>query len=248
MTVFSILQPEFNIETGEVKCHYRLAEHEFTERLELGIGFNEDAAKSESFARTLDLAAAILGVSYFKLLAPKQIEVSDLKLTLPAQELIKDIYENGLGEFYARNELHRFGQIKYQFRTVADTIMPKSTQTNAMVLIGGGKDSLLSVNLMEAAKWQFTPFAVNPKGPILSSIQRMDQEPLFARRYLDQKMLNLNNETGFYNGHVPSTAINSIIAASVAQLYGNSHIILSNERSASEGTLEFDGREVNHQL
>ncbi|MGJ8527122.1 hypothetical protein [Maritalea sp.] len=247
MTKFSILRPEFNIETGEVKCHYRLADHEFTERLELGIGFGEDAAKTDAFARTLDLAAAILGVSYFKLLAPKQIDASELKLTLAAQSLIKDIYENGLGEFYARNDLHRFGQIKYHFRTTENTSAEAPSQTNALVLIGGGKDSLLSVNLMEDAQWNFTPFAVNPKGPILSSIDRIDHEPLFARRYLDQKMLKLNQEPGFFNGHVPSTAINSIIAALVAQLYGNNHIILSNERSASEGNLEFDGREVNHQ-
>jgi hypothetical protein len=46
---------------------------------------------------------------------------------------------------------------------------------------------------------------------------------------------------------VPSTAINSMIAALTALLFGYSSIVLSNERSASEGNVEFDGREANHQ-
>src|SRR5690606_3465533 len=51
----------------------------------------------------------------------------------------------------------------------------------------------------------------------------------------------------YYNGHVPSTAINSMIASLAALLTGHSRIVLSNERSASEGNLVFDGREANHQ-
>jgi len=247
MTEFIIERPEFNIETGEAKFHYSLGAHGFTEKLELGVGFNTDAAKSESFARALDLTSAILGVSYYKLLAPKSINAQALKLTNAAQDIVRDVYENGLGEFYARNNLERFGQIAYAFRTTKDVKASASKATDALILVGGGKDSLLSINLMEEAGWPYTPFAVNPKGPIISSIERMDKQPFFVRRYLDQTMLTLNGEPGYYNGHVPSTAINSIIASLVALLYAKSHIILSNERSASEGNLQFDGREVNHQ-
>ena len=38
-----------------------------------------------------------------------------------------------------------------------------------------------------------------------------------------------------------------MIAALCALLYGYDRIVLSNERSASEGNIEFDGREANHQ-
>ncbi|MFT6658931.1 hypothetical protein [Maritalea sp.] len=247
MTDFLIERPEFNIETGEVNCHYRLGEHFFTEKLELGVGFDTDAAKSESFARALDLAAAILGVSYFKLRAPKSIDATALKLTQAAQNLVRDVYENGLGEFYARNNLERFGQIQYHFRSAQNSAALAPQIADALVLVGGGKDSLLSVNLMEHASLSFTPFAVNPKGPIISSIERIEKQPFYVRRHLDQKMLKLNTEPGYFNGHVPSTAINSIIASLIAILYDKSDIILSNERSASEGNLQFDGREVNHQ-
>src|SRR5690606_14575399 len=50
-----------------------------------------------------------------------------------------------------------------------------------------------------------------------------------------------------WNGHIPVTAINSAILVVAAVLYGFDAIVFSNERSASSATLEYDGREINHQ-
>jgi hypothetical protein len=60
-------------------------------------------------------------------------------------------------------------------------------------------------------------------------------------------MIRLSKEPGYLNGHVPSTAINSMIGALTALLFSYNRIVLSNERSASEGNVVHDGREVNHQ-
>ncbi len=88
---------------------------------------------------------------------------------------------------------------------------------------------------------------MNPKGPILSSVEKIGKNPLYVTRTLDPEMIRLGKEPGYLNGHVPSTAINSMIAALAALLFSYSRIILSNERSASEGNVVHDGREVNHQ-
>lgn len=247
MDKFIIDSAEFTAETGEARFHYRLNEHSFAERLELGVGFDLARAQSRDFAHLLDLTAAILGVSYFKLKAPKQIDLTALNLTTDDQTLINDIYENGLGEFYTRNNLKRFGQINYKFAAAYEVQNDLNWPEKSLVLIGGGKDSLVSVDLLSRAKIPFTPFAVNPKGPIVASTDQIEQKPLFVRRYLSPNLFELNGQPGFFNGHVPSTAINSAIAALIAALYGFNEIILSNERSASEGNVEFDGREVNHQ-
>src|SRR5690606_4236497 len=120
-------------------------------------------------------------------------------------------------------------------------------QDRTLLPIGGGKDSLVSVDLLTHAGVDFTPFAVNPKGPILTSIAAIGTAPLYVTRTLDPEMIRLGKEPGFYNGHVPSTAINSMIASLCALLFGYNQIVLSNERSASEGNVVFDGRETNHQ-
>ncbi len=86
-----------------------------------------------------------------------------------------------------------------------------------------------------------------PEGPILGSVDKIGRTPLYVTRTLDAEMIRLGKEPGYLNGHVPSTAINSMIAALTALLFSYSRIVLSNERSASEGNVVHDGREVNHQ-
>ncbi len=244
---FVIERPEFDAATGVARFRYGLADRVFTETLTFAAGGDPRAYGPQSFARLLDLTALVLGVSYFKLRAPFSIE-TPIPLNVNERSLILDVYENGLGEFYARNNLKRFGQISI---CAPDDDRPApsapSLPDRALLPIGGGKDSLVSVQLLEEAGIDFTPFAVNPKGPILGSVETVGRAPLYVQRKLDPEMIRLSKEPGFYNGHVPSTAINSMIAALAALLFGYNRIVLSNERSASEGNVEFDGREANHQ-
>jgi hypothetical protein len=238
---FIIEKPEFDGRTA--RFGYRLNDLGFTEVLDYPEG---GTAATPAFGKLLELTAYVLGVSYFKLRAPFAI-VSDLPLTPAERAFALDVYENGLAEFYARNTLERFGRLTIdapaETRPAERPALPDCT----LLPIGGGKDSLVSVQLLEAAGLDFTPFAVNPKGPIVSSIEAIGRPPLFVRRTLDPQMIRLGKEPGYYNGHVPSTAINSMIGSLAALLFGYDRLVLSNERSASEGNVSFDGREANHQ-
>lgn len=245
---FSILLPSFDPTTGEARFAYRLGDLSFTEILDLPKGAKAELAQTPAFAKLLDLTAFVLGVSYFKLRAPFDIMAPDIKLTEAERAFVIDVYENGLGEFYARNNLARFGRLK--LTTANDPVARKPApqlQERTLLPIGGGKDSLVSVELLSHVGVDFTPFAVNPKGPIITSVEAIGRQPVYVMRKLDAEMIRLGKEPGYYNGHVPSTAINSMIASLCALLYGYDQIVLSNERSASEGNIEFDGRETNHQ-
>lgn len=244
---FTIETPTFDPESGEAVFRYRLGELSFTERLLFPTdGIDTTKAETAAFASLLDLTAAVLGVSYFKLLAPFEIDATELSLSQAQQAFLLDVYENGLGEFYARNNLKRFGRIKLTTGSER-SVDPITLPHRALVLIGGGKDSLVSVQLLERAGQPMTLFAVNPKGPILTTSERSGHPFLSVQRQLDPEMIRLGQQPGYYNGHVPSTAINSMIAALACLLYGFDSIVLSNERSASEGNVEFDGRVANHQ-
>jgi hypothetical protein len=245
---FVIERPTFDPATGVARLAYRLDEFAFTEVLELPAGSDSAMAASPAFLKLLDLTALVLGVSYFKLRAPLVIAAPGIAMTAAERDFVIDVYENGLGEFYARNDLKRFGRLSVEAPVDTRTApLPPTLPDRALLPIGGGKDSLVSVGLLEDAGVDFTPFAVNPKGPILTSIAKVGRAPLYVTRILDAEMLRLSNQPGFYNGHVPSTAINSMIGALCALLYGYNRLVLSNERSASEGNVLFDGRETNHQ-
>ena len=245
---FVIHPPVFDPATGVARFGYGLDGRVFEETLAFSNSWAEHAPDGEHFRGLLDLTAIVLGVSYFKLLAPFVITAPQLALTEAERAFVIDLYENGLGEFYARNNLERFGRLRLMTGTADRTAVPgPMLQHRALLPIGGGKDSLVSVQLLEAAGAAFTPFAVNPKGPILTSVERIGRPPIYITRTLDPEMIRLSGEPGYLTGHVPSTAINSMIAALCALLYSYDRIVLSNERSASEGNAMHDGREVNHQ-
>jgi hypothetical protein len=245
---FLIHSPVFDAVTATAKFAYVLDGLEFMETLQFPAGGDAAVSSLAPFRKLLDLTALVLGVSYFKLKAPFAIAAPDLQLTEAERAFAVDVYENGLGEFYARNNLERFGRLSFTTGTRDLTpVLAPPLQHRALLPIGGGKDSLVSVQLLESAGADFTPFAVNPKGPILSSVERIGRPSIYVTRTLDLEMIRLSKEPGYLTGHVPSTAINSMIAALCALLYSYDSIILSNERSASEGNAVHDGREVNHQ-
>jgi len=244
---FAIEKPVFDAASGTARFTYGLDGRRFTETLGFAAGWDVRVPGTAVFDKLLDLTAMVLGVSYYKLRAPFVIRAADIALREAEKAFVLDVYENGMGEFFARNDLKRFGRLSIE--TPPDERPPPAPvlRERALLPIGGGKDSLVSVQLLEAAGVDFTPFAVNPKGPILSSVGEIGRAPVYVRRTLDGEMIRLGSQPGYYNGHVPSTAINSMIAALCALLYSYDRIVLSNERSASEGNTVFDGREVNHQ-
>jgi len=242
---FQILAPSFDPATATARFSYALGRHTFVETVRFPA--LAGAGPGPSFAHLLDLTAAVLGVSYYKLLAPFHIDATALALTEADRAFVLDVYENGLGEFFARNALKRFGRLTLETGPFPAQHSTPTLGDKALVLIGGGKDSLVTLELLEAAGTDMTLFAVNPKGPIAASAERAGLPLLAAERVLDPEMLRLSRTEGYYNGHVPSTAINSMIASLAALLSGHARIVLSNERSASEGNLVFDGREANHQ-
>ena len=245
---FRIECPTFDPASGEAVFAYTLNDLAFTEKLVLPAGASATAAASPAFEKLLGLTAIVLGVSYFKLRAPFAIQAPGIALTAAERAFVIDVYENGLGEFYARNELSRFGKLELTApHDPLDRKPAPELPSRTLLPIGGGKDSLVSVDLLTHTDQAFTPFAVNPKGPILTSVEAIGTPPLYVTRTLDPEMIRLGQETGYYNGHVPSTAINSMIASLCALLFGYDQIVLSNERSASEGNVMFDGRETNHQ-
>jgi hypothetical protein len=115
-----------------------------------------------------------------------------------------------------------------------------------LVPIGGGKDSLVSVEMLKGLHEPATAAWVGDSALIAACAQRTGLPTLNLRRTLAPELFEYNR-LGALNGHVPVTAINSAILLCAAILYGYDAIAFSNERSASVATLEYDGQPVNHQ-
>jgi hypothetical protein len=89
-------------------------------------------------------------------------------------------------------------------------------------------------------------FAVNPHPLVVELAGQIGLPLLVVRRSLSPGLAALNR-AGALNGHVPITAIISLIAVVGSFLYGYDTIAMAVERSASEESATVDGVSVNHQ-
>ena len=116
-----------------------------------------------------------------------------------------------------------------------------------LVPVGGGKDSAVTLSLLEGEKEKNCCYIINPRGATLKTVERAgygEEKLVCAKRTLDRNMLELNRQ-GFLNGHTPYSAIVAFSATIAAYMRGIRYIALSNESSANESTVE--GSTVNHQ-
>ncbi len=238
---------------GRVDLHYGYKSGlRFCESIDFHTPLPQANGLRESFDAAVSALCALAGVSYYKAFVPKRIVVEAPPLDASQLAFFRDLYLNGLGEFAVRNNLDLSGRAEFVCAAAPDPSGAGAPHherlpRRAAVLVGGGKDSLVSVEALRAANEPMVLFAVNPKKPILDCAATSGLPFLKVTRTLDPKLFALN-EGGAYNGHVPITAIVSFIAIAAAFVHGFDAVVLSNERSANEATLEKDGIEVNHQF
>jgi hypothetical protein len=123
--------------------------------------------------------------------------------------------------------------------------------SSALVAIGGGKDSLVTIEALRAAGVDQTVTWIGGSQLIAACAARTGLPTLNIGRQLAPELFDYNRQ-GALNGHIPVTAVNSAILVLAAVLRGDGQVVFSNERSASYGSMIMlpDGRgtgEVNHQ-
>jgi hypothetical protein len=244
--------------TGRVALRYALGDDfHFEELVQLPPAVSEGAVDDAVLERGARLLHLVAGVSYYKAAAPGRIELEDHRPGRASLALAAGLYGPGLAEFRFVNglELDPGDLFPTEGNSNPPTRAPGGAQRStrepslgerALVPVGGGKDSVVSMEAMKRAGMATTLFSVGDAAPIRATAQVSGLERRIAVRRIDPRLLELN-ERGALNGHVPVTAIVSVIACLVALRGGERYVVLSNERSARAGSVLRDGIEVNHQ-
>jgi hypothetical protein len=200
----------------------------------------------ETFRRVLDLLHVVAGVSYYKVGAPARV-VAPTAVPPAAKDLFTAVYTQGLAEYAYRNQLPHVLDLVVEVPGVIEPAEPvDNAQARPLSPVGGGKDSIVTLEILRAAGLDPVPFSVNPNPLLVSVLDASGLPSLAARRRLDPSLFELN-KAGARNGHIPVTAINSLIAIATAAWHGLGPVVMSNERSASDPNLVWNGHEVNHQ-
>ncbi len=188
-------------------------------------------------------------ISYWKIACPKKVRVCCGKLTKEQISWWKKQYFYGLGEFFYRNGIKTEESTFMELESEGETLFtnPLSHLNGALIPIGGGKDSIVTLDLLKDFAEENECYLLNPRGAMTGTAEAFGffkDRQISPVRTLDPNMLRLNKE-GFLNGHTPFSAILAFSGLLFCALYGKACLILSNEGSANEATVE--GSEVNHQ-
>lgn len=215
--------------------------------------FPKDITRRDFDKELADRIAFSLGmaelVSYWKCACPPVVEIRCGGLSEQQKQWWKKLYFNGLGEFFYRNGIAPDFE---NFMTIeAPAEQPLSPRENSLsgilVPIGGGKDSVVTLELLKKAGEDISAYIINPRKATLGCAEAAGITPgriIAPKRAIDKQLLELN-KLGYLNGHTPFSAVVAFSAELFACIFGRKYIALSNESSANESYVE--GTSINHQ-
>ncbi len=249
---FRFVRCTFDAATGVAQLVYAFDDGpELIETVTLpGAPFHLEAVRSAAAQRALRLLHLIAGVSYYKAAVPNVIHIEGEGIDAATAALLDTVYLNGLGEFAYRNGLNVRERIKFPASLTAPTESAAAPtlglRPHALVAIGGGKDSLVSIEALRAEGVTQTVTWIGGSQLIAACAAQTGLATLNIGRQLAPQLFDFNRQ-GAWNGHIPVTAVNSAILAFAAVVMGVDQVVFSNERSASYGSLIPGTGEVNHQ-
>ena len=248
--VFRFVRCRFSADTGVAELAYAF-DHgpELVETVTVpGAPFTLEPARAAAVERALRLLHLVAGVSYYKAAVPGEIRIDSYTIDADTAALLEQVYLNGLGEFAYRNGLDLRGRIRFPFDPALATAAAPALGLGerALVAIGGGKDSLVSIEALRAMGVEQAVTWIGNSQLIRTCAERTGLATLNIGRALAPQLFEINRQ-GAYNGHIPVTAVNSAILVLAALLTGAGQVVFSNERSASYGSLIPGAGEVNHQ-
>jgi UDP-N-acetyl-alpha-D-muramoyl-L-alanyl-L-glutamate epimerase len=205
------------------------------------------APASEVLDRIFRLILLLSGVSYYKAFVPRMLTCRAFELDEPTAEFLQKFYEKGLAEFAFRNGISLRGHLRFEASSQpAPSPIAVELPRRTCVPVGGGKDSIVTIECLRQSGEPLLLFSLGDAEPIAACIAAAKLPFIRVYRRLDPRLLKLN-EAAALNGHVPITGILSAIALASAVMSGCNAVAMSNEHSANAPNLSLDGVDINHQ-
>lgn len=239
----------FELSENYLRFHFQIGEYDFYPEWR----FDDSLTRGEYPREQARLAAFSLGmaelVSYWKCACCPTVEVRCGGLSEEQKKWWKKLYFNGLAEFFYRNKI-RTTPDDFMTITAPPPAPLKETPpplSGVFVPVGGGKDSVVTLEIMKLAGAEAIPYIINARQATLGCVKAAGiplNKAVCPTRKIDGTLLELNR-AGYLNGHTPFSAVVAFSALLFGIMKGVKYIALSNESSANETYVA--GLNVNHQ-
>jgi UDP-N-acetyl-alpha-D-muramoyl-L-alanyl-L-glutamate epimerase len=236
---------QFDAVTKVLSLHYSMdGQLRFTETYKFDFDYAD--YQTEVLDRALQALFFMAGVSYYKTYVPPQIVIKKGQLDPEQAYFFSKTYQRGLGEFWYVNRLDPHTPVQFPTTThTLDLLLEGTPNQGLLVSIGGGKDSLVSIELLRESN-KLTTWSLNHRPQLEPLVKKIGTKHAWVDREWDTQLLELNKQ-GALNGHIPISGIFACVGTVVAVLAGKRDVAMSNEQSANEPTLHYNGVAINHQ-
>jgi len=236
---------EFDLDTKNLRFYYSYdGVLNFCETYKFDfefIDFNQQALDRAVYSLFI-----MAGISYFKSYLAPNIIINSGRLSEVDYHFFKNIYQKGLGEFFYVNKLDPNTDINFPNSDFIEKPKIEFESSGPLLGIGGGKDSLVAYEFLKDSENNITTWSLDHKKILEPLVTTMGSNHFSVERQWDRQLLKLNSEDA-YNGHVPISSIFGLVGVIIAILSGKKDVIVSNEQSANEITLKYQGVDINHQ-
>ncbi len=191
-------------------------------------------------------------LSYWKTTCSPEIEIKSGKLNENQIKWWKNLIINGMGQFFYKNRINWTSRNFLILKSKPAEDGPPQTykkrlKEEILIPIGGGKDSIVTLELLKNSGFPIKCFSLNPTETTKKVMEvGKCQNPIIVKREIDSNLYKLN-QRGFLNGHTPFSAYLAFLSTLLGVVFNKKYIAFSNERSSNEGNLKYLGKEINHQ-
>ena len=238
---FKFLGYELDKKTGLASFNYQSEDDRLTEKVQFEVEPGE--IDEDALERAMFLAFIAIGTSYYKARAGQEVEL-DMELTKEQANFFTKMYQEGMSQFafengLSRDNLARFDAVKGESRPVG----PAKLAEKSLVTISGGKDSLLSAEIISEGSLDWRAMYITAQESYPAIIDKFGK-PIIVRRFIDKEGLK---KIGGMNGHVPVTIINEAISLVQAILINANHVEFGIGEEGVEPHAFIGDLSVNHQ-
>lgn len=186
--------------------------------------------------------------SYWKATCSPKIIIECGFLDEDQTNWLKKLIYNGLGEFFYVNKIDACEEDFVEIKSHGEckNIEDNNIYDGYLVAVGGGKDSLTSLEILKDVPNK-KAFIINNRKVCFDGANAAginNDDIINVERLFDKKIIELNNE-GFLNGHTPISSCIAFISYLTAYVNKIKYVVLSNESSANESSVI--GTSINHQ-
>jgi UDP-N-acetyl-alpha-D-muramoyl-L-alanyl-L-glutamate epimerase len=232
-------------EARTLTCRYRLDDVRFREvaTFDASVDLGTHGVREAAILYHL-----VAGLSYYKAGAARVVDLGDLTVGPASIALLERALAGGLGEFAHRSGLDLADVVVCGGAPVAPIGAAPPTR-GPLIPFGGGIDSIVTASAAGREEGAAL-FVVGPRDDPFEAIERPARQtglPIARCARTIDPAVRESAARGWFDGHVPVTAIVSALAVVAAVGRRHHSVVMSNERSSSSPTLVTDGRAINHQ-